>query len=144
MTTQSLVILGISFLAGLSLFLVGLMMLTDSLKRMGGRTIRVLIQGSTSNRFKGVLAGAFITSLIQSSSVSTVLVVGFISAGMMELTQAVGFIMGANIGPTITAQIISFDVTKAALVLVAFGGLGYVFVDSAGRRTGNHHDVVDP
>lgn len=135
MSTQSLAILGVSFLAGLALFLVGLMMLTDSLKRTGGRTIRVLLQRSTSNRFKGVMAGALITSLIQSSSVSTVLVVGFISAGMMELTQAVGFIMGANIGTTITAQIISFDVTKAALVLVAFGGLGYVFVGSAGRRT---------
>ena len=135
MLNQNLTLLGISLLAGLSFFLVGLLMLTDSLKRIGGTSMRTLLQKTTSNRFKGVFAGALVTALVQSSSVSTVLVVGFISAGMMELRQAAGFIMGANIGTTITAQIISFNVTTAALVLVASGGLGYALISGDRRRT---------
>lgn len=122
-------------MAGLALFLFGLMLLTDGLKRLAGSALKRILKKMTSNRFKGVLAGAFITSVIQSSSVTTVLVVGFVSAGLMELTQAVGVIMGANIGTTITAQIISFKVTKLALGLIGIGGLGYVFVKREERRT---------
>ncbi|MDA0874122.1 MAG: Na/Pi cotransporter family protein, partial [Bacteroidetes bacterium] len=124
-----------TLLAGLAFFLFGLMQLTDALKRMAGSSMRTVLGRMTANRFRGVLAGAFVTSVIQSSSVTTVLVVGFISAGLMELTQAAGVIMGANIGTTITAQIISFKVSKAALALVAFGGLGYVFIKVEQRRT---------
>ncbi len=126
----------ITLLAGLSLFLFGLLLLTDGLKRMAGSAMKKVLERMTSNRFKGVLAGAFVTSVIQSSSVTTVLVVGFISAGLLDLTQAVGVIMGANIGTTITAQIISFKVTKAALAFIAAGGLGYVFLDKEQYRTG--------
>jgi len=126
----------ITLLAGLSLFLFGLLLLTDGLKRMAGSALKRVLERMTSNRFKGVLAGAFVTSVIQSSSVTTVLVVGFISAGLLDLTQAVGVIMGANIGTTITAQIISFKVTKAALVFIGLGGLGYVFLKDDRKRTG--------
>jgi phosphate:Na+ symporter len=126
---------GIALLAGLSLFLFGLSLLTDGLKRLAGSSLKRVLGRMTSNRFKGVLAGAFVTSIIQSSSVTTVLTLGFISAGLMDLTQAVGIIMGANIGTTITAQIISFKVTKAALILIAAGGLGYVFLTKENGRT---------
>ena len=77
----------------------------------------------TTNRFTGAVAGALVTAVVQSSSVTTVLVIGFISAGLMTLAQSIGVIMGANIGTTITAQIIAFKVTKYALVLVAIGFL---------------------
>jgi phosphate:Na+ symporter len=75
----------------------------------------------TSNRYMGAVTGAFVTAIIQSSSVTTVLVVGFITAGLMSLSQSVGVIMGANIGTTITAQIVAFKVTKAALLMIALG-----------------------
>jgi len=126
----------ITLMAGLSLFLFGLLLLTDGLKRLAGSALKRVLERMTSNRFKGVVAGAFVTSVIQSSSVTTVLVVGFISAGLLDLTQAVGVIMGANIGTTITAQIISFKVTKAALAFIGIGGLGYVFLKNEEQRTG--------
>jgi phosphate:Na+ symporter len=75
----------------------------------------------TANRFMGAVTGAFVTAVIQSSSVTTVLVVGFITAGLMSMAQSVGIIMGANIGTTITAQIVAFKVTKAALLMIGFG-----------------------
>lgn len=120
--------------AGLAIFLYGLLLLTDGLKRAAGSTMKRILGRMTSNRFKGALAGAFITSVIQSSSVTTVLVAGFISAGLMGLTESVGVIMGANIGTTITAQIVAFKVTKAALVLIAIGGIGFVFSSVQKRK----------
>ena len=119
--------LAISVAGGLALFLYGLHVLSDSLKMVAGSAMKNILARLTSNRFKGAVAGAFITSVIQSSSVTTVLVVGFVSAGLMTLTQSVGVIMGANIGTTITAQIVAFKITKASMVLVAVGGLGFVF-----------------
>lgn len=119
--------LGVGVAGGLSLFLYGLYVLTEALKHAAGSAMKRILGRLTSNKFKGAFAGAFITSVIQSSSVTTVLVVGFISAGLMSLTESVGVIMGANIGTTITAQIIAFKVTKAAMVLIAVGGLSFVF-----------------
>ena len=106
---------------GLALFLFGMEQMTDALKMVAGDGMRNVLARLTTNRFKAAFAGAFVTSVIQSSSVTTVLVVGFISAGLMTLTQSVGVIMGANIGTTITAQIFAFKVTQYALVLVALG-----------------------
>jgi phosphate:Na+ symporter len=106
---------------GLALFLFGMDQMTGTLKVIAGERMKSLLEKLTANRFTGVLAGAFVTSIIQSSSVTTVLVVGFVSAGLMSLSQAIGVIMGAEIGTTITAQIIAFKVTKVALALVAFG-----------------------
>jgi phosphate:Na+ symporter len=108
-------------IGGLALFLYGMDKLTDSLKLLAGDRMKDLLARMTSNRFKGVATGATITATIQSSSVTTVLVVGFITAGLLSLRQSIGIIMGAEIGTTITAQIIAFKVTGYALVMVAVG-----------------------
>lgn len=106
---------------GLAIFLYGMEQMTDALKLVAGSGMKNILARLTTNRFKAAFAGAFVTAIIQSSSVTTVIVVGFISAGLMSLTQSVGIIMGANIGTTVTAQIVAFKVTKYALVLVAAG-----------------------
>ncbi|MDH3553177.1 MAG: Na/Pi cotransporter family protein [Gammaproteobacteria bacterium] len=111
----------IGLLGGLAMFLFGLDQLTDMLKATAGARMRDGLARITNNRFKGVLAGAFATAVIQSSSVTTVLVVGFVSAGLMTLHQSIGVIMGASIGTTVTAQIIAFKVTQYALVAVIIG-----------------------
>ena len=106
---------------GLALFLLGMEQLTDGLKAAAGARMQNILARLTSNRFSGALVGALVTAVIQSSSVTTVLVVGFVSAGLMTLSQAIGVILGANIGTTITAQIVAFKVTKLALAFVAVG-----------------------
>jgi len=108
-------------LGGLALFLFGLKQLTEGLKAAAGDRLKGLLARLTTNRFTAVLAGATITAVIQSSSVTTVLVVGFVSAGMMSLTQSVGIIIGANVGSTLTAQVVAFKVTRAALPMIAAG-----------------------
>lgn len=108
-------------LGGLALFLYGLDRLSEALKAVAGSKMKVILTRLTSNRFLGVMTGAFITAVVQSSSVTTVLVVGFITAGLMTMVQSIGVIMGANIGSTVTAQIIAFQVTQYALILVALG-----------------------
>ncbi len=114
-------------LGGLALFLHGLDQLSTSLKAVAGSRMKDILSRLTTNRVSAVLTGALVTAVIQSSSVTTVLVVGFITAGLMTMVQSVGVIMGANIGTTITAQIIAFDVSEYALLLVAVGfGLGFV------------------
>ncbi|MCB0168209.1 MAG: Na/Pi cotransporter family protein [Anaerolineae bacterium] len=95
--------------------------MTQALRDLAGRRMKTLLAKLTTNRFKAVFTGAFVTMVIQSSSVTTVLVVGFVSAGLLALGQAIGIILGADIGTTVTAQIIAFNVTKYALILVAFG-----------------------
>lgn len=111
----------IGLLGGLAVFLFGLDQLTSMLKATAGAKLRDVLARATTNRFKGVLAGGFTTAVIQSSSVTTVLVVGFVSAGLMSVQQSIGVIMGAEIGTTITAQIIAFKVTKYALIAVIVG-----------------------
>ncbi|MCA9195017.1 MAG: Na/Pi cotransporter family protein [Planctomycetales bacterium] len=108
-------------LGGLAIFLYGMDQMTSTLRLVAGERMKAVLASLTANRFKGVLAGAFVTSVIQSSSVTTVLVVGFVSAGLMSLKQSIGIIMGASIGTTITAQIIAFKITKIALALVSVG-----------------------
>jgi len=114
-------------LGGLAIFLFGMELMADALKAAAGDRMRSILAKLTTNRFMGVITGAFVTAVIQSSSVTTVLVVGFISAGLMSMTQSIGVIMGANIGTTITAQIVAFKVTKYALLMVAVG-FGTTFV----------------
>jgi len=106
---------------GLALFLFGLDLLAESLKSVAGGRMKTLLSRLTTNRYTAALSGALVTAVIQSSSVTTVLVVGFISAGLMTMTQSVGVIMGANVGTTVTAQLIAFKVTEYALLLVAVG-----------------------
>jgi phosphate:Na+ symporter len=116
--------------AGLALFLFGLQLLTDGLKAIAGASLPAVLARMTSNRFKGVLAGAAITALLNSSTITTVLLVGFVSAGLMTLDQTVPMIIGANIGSTFTAQIIAFNVSRLTPFMLALGFLGYAF----GRR----------
>ena len=117
----------IGLFGGLALFLFGMEQMTDALKLLAGGGMKKLLARLTTNRFSAAFAGAFVTAVIQSSSVTTVLVVGFISAGLLSLSQSIGVIMGANIGTTITAQIIAFKITKYALVMVAIG-FGMLFI----------------
>ncbi len=111
----------IGLFGGLALFLAGMEQMSQALKAVAGEGMRKILANLTKNRFMAAGTGAFVTAVIQSSSVTTVLVVGFISAGIMTLPQSVGVIMGANVGTTITAQIVAFKITKYALVLVAAG-----------------------
>ena len=108
-------------LGGLALFLFGMEQMTHALKAVAGTGMSKVLAGLTKNRFMAAGTGAFVTAVIQSSSVTTVLVVGFISAGLMTLQQSISVIMGANVGTTVTAQIIAFKVTQYALLLVAIG-----------------------
>lgn len=113
----------VGLLGGLAIFLYGMEHLTDALKVVAGSRMRNLLARLTTNRVKAVAAGSIVTATIQSSSVTTVLLVGFVSAGLMSLEQSIGVIMGAEIGTTITAQIIAFKITKFALVAVIVGFL---------------------
>lgn len=106
---------------GLALFLLGMDFLTRALKRVTGDQMKTILIKLTGNRFKGVLLGAGVTAVVQSSSVTTVLLVGFISAGMMSFAQSIPVIMGADIGSTMTAQILAFEPDALALPLVALG-----------------------
>lgn len=98
----------IQVLGGLGIFIYGMKLLSESLQRVAGDRLRSFLSSMTRNRVSAVFSGLFITSTIQSSSATTVLVVGFVNAGLISLAQAIGVIMGANIGTTITAWIVSF------------------------------------
>ncbi len=111
----------VGVLGGLALFLFGMVQMSDALKLVAGGGLKRLLGYLTRNRFAGAATGAVVTAVVQSSSVTTVLVVGFISAGLMSLGQSIAVIMGANIGTTLTVQIIAFKVTRYALILVAVG-----------------------
>lgn len=114
-------VMGMQLFGGLALFLFGMEQMADALKAVAGERMKLILAKLTANRFMGATTGAFVTAVIQSSSVTTVLVVGFITAGLMSLSQSVGVIMGANVGTTITAQIVAFKVTKAALLMIGVG-----------------------
>lgn len=108
-------------LGGLGLFIYGMRTLSDGLQKMAAERLRRLLEVLTTNPAMGVLVGAVVTALLQSSSATTVMVVGFVNAGLMTLHQAAGVIMGANIGTTVTAQIIALKATNLALPAIAFG-----------------------
>lgn len=111
----------ISMLGGLGLFLYGMKMMSDGLEEAAGSKLRQLLEVLTKNRFVGVFVGMIFTMIIQSSSATTVMVVGFVNAGLMNLAQATSVILGANIGTTITAQIIAFKLDHVAPLLVIIG-----------------------
>jgi phosphate:Na+ symporter len=113
--------LAAGLIGGLALFLFGLDILTRALKQTAGDYIRSTLARMTSNRFVGLAAGTTVTAVIQSSSITTVLLVGFISAGLMSTSQSVSVIIGANIGTTVTAQILAFKATEIALPILATG-----------------------
>ncbi|SIT43889.1 Na/Pi-cotransporter II-related protein [Paraburkholderia ribeironis] len=114
-------------IGGLALFLLGLEFLTGGLKAIAGSRLQALLSMLTASRIRGVLAGAAVTALLNSSTITTVLMVGFVSSGLMTLDQSVPMIMGANIGSTFTAQIIAFDVSKLTPFMLAIGFLLHAF-----------------
>ena len=118
----------LSLLGGLALFLYGMQMMSSGLEAAAGSKMKLMLERLTANRFLGVLVGAGITAVIQSSSATTVMVVGFVNSGMMTLNQAVWIIMGANIGTTITGQLIALDVGALAPLFAFIGVAMVVFV----------------
>ena len=119
--------IAIGIMGGLGLFLYGMNLMGDGLQKSAGSKLKRIIELLTSNVIMGVLVGMVVTMVIQSSSATTVMVVGFVNAGIMSLTQAIGVIMGANIGTTITAQLVSLDVDFLAPVALGIGIVIYMF-----------------
>jgi phosphate:Na+ symporter len=113
----------ITTLGGLGLFILGMKMMTDGLQMSAGKRIKSILSAVSSNRVIGFVTGAVVTAMIQSSSATTVMLIGFTTAGLMTLQQAVGMILGANVGTTVTAQLIAFKLTKLALPAIALGVL---------------------
>jgi len=124
---------------GLALFLFGMEIMTQALKSAAGDYMKDILGKLTRNRFVGVGMGAMVTAIIQSSSVTTVILVGFISAGMMSMSQSVAVIMGANIGTTITAQILAFKVAELALPIIA---IGFVISFTAKRNNWRQYGLI--
>jgi phosphate:Na+ symporter len=114
-------------LGGLALFLYGMERMAEALKDVAGDRMKSILARLSNNRVIGLLTGLGLTALIQSSSVTTVMLVGFVSADLMSFSQSIGVILGANIGTTVTAQIVAFKVTKIALALIA-GGFAVLFL----------------
>ena len=108
-------------LGGLGLFIFGMRLMSDGLKKVAGKRLRAFLSAVSSNRVIACVTGTVVTSLIQSSSATTVMVVGFVDAGLLTLTQAVGVVLGANIGTTVTAQLIAFNISNYALPVIAVG-----------------------
>ena len=113
----------IKLFGGLGLFLFGMKLMGDGLENAAGSKLKGILEKVTSNKYLGVLIGALVTAVIQSSSATTVMVVSFVNAGLMSLVQSVGVIMGANIGTTITAQMVSFDLNKIAPIFIGVGAI---------------------
>lgn len=121
----------LNLLGGLSLFLYGMNMMSSGLEMAAGDRMKSILEKLTANRLLGVVVGALITAVIQSSSATTVMVVGFVNSGIMTLTQAVWIIMGANIGTTITGQLIALDIGAIAPLLAFIGVAMVVFIHKA-------------
>ena len=117
----------LSLIGGLGLFLYGMGVMSDSIEKAAGAKMRGFLNFFTKNRFMGLLFGMIFCAVVQSSSATTVMVVSFVNAGLMSLYQAVGVIMGANIGTTITSQLVAFNLSQAAPVFVMLGVLISMF-----------------
>ena len=128
MTTAELVQYIFLVFGGLGLFLFGMKMLIDSLEQMAGNKMRSLVERATANRFFGIGVGAVVTVIIQSSTATSVMAVGFINAGLMSLAQAISLIIGAHIGTTFTAHVFGLRVDTAAPVFIFVGLILYLFV----------------
>ena len=125
----------LGLLGGLALFLHGMQMMSSGLEAAAGNRMKGILEKLTANRLLGILVGAVITAVIQSSSATTVMVVGFVNSGMMTLRQAVWIIMGANIGTTITGQLIALDVGVLAPLFAFIGVAMMVFL----KKPQSHH-----
>ena len=118
----------IALLSGVALFLFGMTLMGDGLKKVAGNKLELVLYKLSSSPMKGVLLGTGVTAIIQSSSATSVMVVGFVNAGMMTLNQAVWIIMGANIGTTVTGLLIALDVGELAPLFAFVGVAMVVFV----------------
>ena len=114
-------------LGGLAIFLYGMNLMSDSLQKVAGEKMRTILGMLTKNPLLGVLSGALVTAVLQSSSATTVMAIGFVSAGLMKLPQAISIIFGANIGTTITAQLIAFKLSDYIYVIIFIGFAMYFF-----------------
>ena len=123
--------LTMTVVGGLALFVYGMMLMSDGLKETAGEKMKAALSYMTRNRFCAILAGTVVTAIIQSSSATSVMTVGFVNAGLMSLTQAIGVIFGANIGTTVTGQIVSLKLDDLALPAITLGVAGLMIA----RRT---------
>ena len=123
----SLFLIITGLLGGLGMFLYGMEMMSDGMKMTAGDSMRTILEKLTSNRFIAVFIGAFVTMVIQSSSATTVMLVSFVNSGLLNFVQALGVVLGSNIGSTVTAQIVAFKVTDYALLLIAAGSVMALF-----------------
>lgn len=105
-------------IGGLGLFLFGMKQLSEGLQKIAGNKIHQVLEALSKNPIKGILSGTAITTILQSSSATTVITIGFVNAGLLSLKQAISIIFGANIGTTITAQIISFNLNEYVLPIL--------------------------
>ena len=117
-----------TLLGGLALFIYGMNLMSDGLQKTAGEKMQKILAILTKNPIMGVLAGALCTAVLQSSSATTVMVLGFVSAGLMGLPQAISVIFGANVGTTITAQLIAFKIGDYAWIFVFIGFILYFFL----------------
>ena len=117
----------LAMVAGLGLFLYGMKLMSDGLQKVAGAKLRMILEKLTTNRFMGVIVGFVFTAIVQSSSATTVLVVSFVDTGLMNLAQSVGVIMGANVGTTMTGQLIAFKLTAIAPVILMAGVIMLMF-----------------
>ena len=113
----------LSMAGGLGLFLFGMTVMSESIEKVAGAKLRSILEVFTTNRFTGLVVGIIFTGIIQSSSACTVMVVSFVNSGLMSLYQAAGVIYGANIGTTITSQLVSFNLSEAAPIILLAGVL---------------------
>ena len=127
-------------LGGLGLFLFGMKLMSDGLQQVAGDRMRRVLETVSANRVVACITGTVVTGVIQSSSATTVMVVGFVNAGLLSLHQAVGLVLGANIGTTMTAQLIAFKITDAALPAIALGAAMRLFAGK--RRTRDIGSVI--
>lgn len=127
-------------IGGLGLFIYGMRMMSESLQLVAGDKMRKVLETVSANRVVACITGAVVTTLIQSSSATTVMLVGFVNAGLMNLAQATGVALGANVGTTMTAQLIAFKITDAALPAIAIGVVMKLFMHK--RRTRDLGGVI--
>ena len=118
----------ISIAGGIALFLYGIRIMGNGIERLAGSKLKKILEKLTKNRFMGLILGVVITGIIQSSNAVSVMTVGFVNAGLMPLENAVGVIMGANVGTTITGQLIAFNIDKFAPIIAFVGVMGMTFL----------------
>ena len=117
----------LSMIGGLGLFLYGMKLMSDGLEKAAGAKLRGILEFFTKNRLMGTLVGIVFCAIIQSSSATTVMVVSFVNSGLMNLYQAVGVIMGANIGTTVTSQLVAFNLSEIAPLFLMAGVIMVMF-----------------